>query len=80
MSKLLIVDDEVDIREFAKSFFVKRDIEVLTASGGIEAIKIIKEENRFTGDERIHFDLGFQFAGPENQRTEGNADDRANEN
>ena len=44
MSKLLIVDDEVDIREFAKSFFVKRDIEVLTASGGIEAIKIIEEE------------------------------------
>ena len=43
MSKLLIVDDEIDIREFAKRFFVKRGIEVLTASGGIEAIKIIDE-------------------------------------
>ena len=41
MSKLLIVDDEVDIREFAKSFFKKRGIEVLTASGGNEALKII---------------------------------------
>lgn len=43
MSKLLIVDDEIDIREFAKSFFVKRDIDVLTASGGNEALKIIDE-------------------------------------
>ena len=43
MSKLLIVDDEIDIREFAKSFFTKRDIEVLTASGGNEALKIINE-------------------------------------
>lgn len=41
MSKLLIVDDEVDIREFAKSFFKKRDINVFTASGGQEALEII---------------------------------------
>ncbi len=45
MSKLLIVDDEIDIREFAKSFFTKRDIEVLTASGGNEALKIINEHH-----------------------------------
>ena len=44
MSKLLIVDDEIDIREFAKRFFVKRGIDVFTASGGIEAIKIINED------------------------------------
>jgi len=44
MSKLLIVDDEVDIREFAKRFFVKRDIDVFTASGGREALKIIDED------------------------------------
>jgi len=43
MSKLLIVDDEIDIREFAKSFFTKRSIEVLTAGGGNEALKIIDE-------------------------------------
>jgi DNA-binding response OmpR family regulator len=41
MSKLLIVDDEIDIREFAKRFFVKRGIDVATAGGGDEALKII---------------------------------------
>ncbi|MCK5015386.1 MAG: response regulator [Candidatus Omnitrophica bacterium] len=45
MSKLLIVDDEIDVREFAKRFFVKRGIDCLTASGGIEALKIIDENN-----------------------------------
>jgi len=41
MSKLLVVDDESDVREFAKSFFKKRGIEVLTASGGREALDLI---------------------------------------
>lgn len=41
MSKLLIVDDEEDIREFAKHFFQKRGIEVITASGGREALDLI---------------------------------------
>jgi len=45
MSKLLIVDDEIDIREFAKSFFKKRNINVFTASGGSEALEIIKKES-----------------------------------
>ena len=44
MSKLLIVDDEIDIREFAKSFFKKRDIDVLVASGGKEAFDLIEKE------------------------------------
>lgn len=44
MPKLLIVDDEIDIREFAKSFFKKRDIDVFTASGGSEAFEIIRKE------------------------------------
>ncbi len=43
MPKLLIVDDEIDIREFAKNFFKKRNIDVFTASGGLEAIKLIGE-------------------------------------
>jgi len=45
MAKLLIVDDENDIREFAGSFFKKRGIEVLTASGGRQALEIIAKEN-----------------------------------
>ena len=45
MSKLLIVDDEIDIREFASSFFKKRGIDVFTASGGKEALEIIASEN-----------------------------------
>ena len=44
MSKILIVDDEVDVREFAKNFFRKRDIEVCTASGGNEALRLIDAE------------------------------------
>lgn len=44
MSKLLIVDDEIDIREFAKSFFKKRGIDVFTASGGSEAAEIVEAE------------------------------------
>ena len=44
MPKLLIVDDEIDIREFAKNFFKKRNIEVFTSSGGVEAFNIINTE------------------------------------
>lgn len=44
MPKLLIVDDEIDIREFAKSYFRKRNIEVFTAAGGNEALEIISQE------------------------------------
>ena len=39
--RLLIVDDEDDVREFAASFFRKRKIEVVTASSGEEAVKIV---------------------------------------
>lgn len=44
MPKLLIVDDEIDIREFAKRFFTKRGIGVFTAGGGKEALEIIDQE------------------------------------
>ncbi len=43
MSKLLIVDDEVDVRDFAKRFFEKRNVETLTAGGGEEALQLIAE-------------------------------------
>jgi len=45
MSKLLIVDDEIDIREFAKNFFKKRGVNVFTASGGGEAFEIAAQEH-----------------------------------
>ena len=44
MSKILVVDDEQDIRDFAKSFFEKRNITVITASGGSEALELIEHE------------------------------------
>ncbi len=44
MAKLLIVDDELDVREFAKNFFRKRGIDVLTASDGKEALNIISSD------------------------------------
>jgi DNA-binding NtrC family response regulator len=42
MAKLLIVDDEIDVREFAANFFRKRKIEVATAGSGEEAIEKVK--------------------------------------
>ena len=45
MPKLLIVDDETDIREFAKNFFKKRRIEVFTAAGGNDAISLINSQS-----------------------------------
>jgi two-component system response regulator AtoC len=44
MSKLLIVDDEQDIRDFACNFFSKRNISCFTAANGREAISLIKNE------------------------------------
>jgi DNA-binding response OmpR family regulator len=44
MAKLLIVDDEADVREFASSFFRKRKIDVVTASGGEEALSLIEAQ------------------------------------
>jgi len=44
MSRLLIVDDELDVREFAANFFKKRKIECLTASSGEEALDIFQRE------------------------------------
>lgn len=42
--KLLIVDDEQDVREFAANFFRKRKIDVSTASSAEEAIKKVASE------------------------------------
>jgi len=45
MAKLLIVDDEIDVREFAKNFFRKRGINVFTASSGEEALGLISAQS-----------------------------------
>jgi two-component system response regulator (stage 0 sporulation protein F) len=44
MAKLLIVDDEEDVREFAANFFRKRKIEVITVSSGEEALISVEKE------------------------------------
>ncbi|RJO63545.1 MAG: response regulator [Candidatus Omnitrophota bacterium] len=43
MAKLMIVDDEADVREFAASFFRKRKIEVQTAGSGEEAVAVFEK-------------------------------------
>lgn len=42
--KLLIVDDEADVREFAANFFRKRKIDVTLASSGEEALGILEKQ------------------------------------
>lgn len=45
MARLLIVDDEVDVREFIAKFFQRRKIDAITASSGEEAlIKLEKQK------------------------------------
>jgi DNA-binding response OmpR family regulator len=44
MPRLLIVDDENDVREFAANFFRKRKIDVATASSGEEALTLLQSE------------------------------------
>ena len=45
MPRLLIVDDEIDVREFAKSFFKRRKIDVTVAASGEEAIVLLEKES-----------------------------------
>ena len=44
MAKLLIVDDEADVREFAANFFRKRKVEVVTAADGQKAVALAQKE------------------------------------
>jgi CheY-like chemotaxis protein len=43
MSKLLVVDDEVEICEFLRSFFEERGFDVVTASSGTAAIEQVRK-------------------------------------
>ncbi len=45
MAKLLIIDDEADIRDFAKSYFKKRGFEVFTVADGREGLDMISANN-----------------------------------
>ena len=44
MRKLLVVDDELDVREFAANFFRKRDFQVITAADGQQAVDLFEKE------------------------------------
>lgn len=44
MKKLLIVDDELDVREFAANFFRKRKFDVITAGHGEQALELLEKE------------------------------------
>ncbi len=43
--KLLIVDDELTVREFFRDFFTASGYEVLTAEGAENALSILKDED-----------------------------------
>ncbi len=45
MIKILIVDDEVDICDFLKTFFRERDFQTFMAHNGKEAIRLVEAEN-----------------------------------
>ena len=45
MIKILVVDDELDVCDFVKSFFTERNFRVFTALGGEEALRAIRKEN-----------------------------------
>jgi two-component system response regulator (stage 0 sporulation protein F) len=40
----MVVDDELDVREFSRNFFIKRGIEVLLASDGAEALRLLEQD------------------------------------
>jgi len=44
MEKILVVDDEVQIISILKSFFTKKGYQVITASGGDQAIEAVKSD------------------------------------
>lgn len=45
MLKLLIVDDEIEICDFVKSFFKERDFDVVSAHNGSDALNLIETSN-----------------------------------
>ena len=54
MSKILVVDDEKDIRELISDILQEENFEVITASHGMEAVKLFKENE---GIEAVILDI-----------------------
>ena len=44
MSKILIVDDEIEICAFLEEFFIDRNFDVVTAYSGEEALRLVEKE------------------------------------
>jgi DNA-binding response OmpR family regulator len=44
MPKLMIVDDELDVREYLRNFFRRRKIDVITAESGEEALSLVTSQ------------------------------------
>jgi len=44
MPRLMIVDDELDVREYLKNFFKRRKIDVLTAESGEAALELMQDQ------------------------------------
>ena len=44
MTKILVVDDEIDVCDFVKQFFEERNFRTFTALSGEETLRILKKE------------------------------------
>ena len=44
MTKILVVDDEIDVCDFVKHFFEERNFRTFTALSGKEALRMLKKE------------------------------------
>jgi DNA-binding NtrC family response regulator len=45
MKKILVVDDEAEVRAVLRSFLRSKHYDVITASNGTEAVKLVREEH-----------------------------------
>ena len=44
MTRILVVDDEIDVCDFVKNFFEERNFQVYTALNGNDAIRIVRKD------------------------------------
>lgn len=62
--KILIVDDEAELREILSGFFKNANFDVTTASGGIEAFELVKTQkfDCVLSDIRMPLGTGIELA------------------